>query len=88
MSGKDLKLSKYLLEEKTPDNNKTNLDDLQTTEHLSKLKNKLKVCSFVEKCITKAQKKKIIDDYLKNFTEAKEYSLQSMFSKILATISL
>ena len=82
MSGKDLKLRTYLLEEKAPDNRKTKLEDLQTTEHFCKLKNKLEVCSFVEKCITKAQKKKIIDDYLKNFTATKEYSYKSMFSKV------
>ena len=87
MSRKDSKLNSYFLEQryhKTSDNIKIRLEDLQTTEHL----NKLEVCSFVEKCITKAQKKKIIDDYLKNFTETKEYSFQSMFSTILNTFNL
>ena len=87
MSRKDSKFNSYFLEQryhKTADNIKIKLENLQTTEHLSKLE----VCSFVEKCITKAQKKKIIDDYLKNFTETKEYSFQSMFSTILNTFNL
>ena len=58
MSGKDLKRNSYWLKDrykKTIDVKSSKLEDLQTSEHLSKLG----VCSFVTKCILDAQKKKI-----------------------------
>ena len=60
MNGKDLKSFQCLLREnnkKTSNVNKNKTEDVQITELLSKLENKLEVCSFVENCITKAQEK-------------------------------
>ena len=83
MSGKDLKRNSYWLKDrckKTIDVKRSKLEDLQTSEHLSKLENKVEVCSFVTKCIIEAQKKKILENAFKNLTASKEYSNQSMFS--------
>ena len=73
MSEKDFNGNSYWLDKK---------HDLQITEHLSKHGNKLEVCSFVEKCKTKAQEKEKMKNSLKNLTATKEYSYISMFSKI------
>ena len=78
MSGKDLKRNSYWLKDrckKTIDVKRSKLEDLQTSEHLSKLE----VCSFVTKCILEAQKKKMIENAFKNLTASKEYFYQSMF---------
>ena len=80
MNGKDLKRNSYWLKErykKTIEVKNSKLEDLQTTENL----NKLEVCSFVQKCITIAQEKKIMENGMKNLTATKEYSFQGMFSK-------
>ena len=79
MSRKDLKRNSYWLKDrykKTIDVKSSKLEDLQTSEHLSKLG----VCSVVTKCILDAQKKKMMENALKNLTASKEYSNQSMFS--------
>ena len=83
MSRKDLKRNSYWLKDrykKTIDVKSSKLEDLQTSEHLSKLENKVGVGSFVTKCIIEAQKKKILENAFKNLTASKEYSNQSMFS--------
>ena len=84
MSGKDLKLNSCWFRErkkKTSDVKESKIEDLQATEHLSKHENKLKVCSFVQKCITNAQQKKTSEISLKNLTASKKFSYPSTFIK-------
>ena len=82
MSKNDLKRNSYWLRDrnkKTTGGSKSKLEYLQTTEHLSKHKNKIKFCTFVKSCITKAQKKKIMENSFRNLTASKNYSYPSMF---------
>ena len=88
MNEKDSKSYSYWLRE----NNKKTLDviqnkteDLQTTQHLIKQENKLEVCSFVEKCITKAQKISDGECY-EEFNSNQEIFEPSMFNKTKVTI--
>ena len=90
MSGRNLKRISYLLREKnkkTADVKKCKLEELHSIEQLNKHEIGLKSCSVVEKCITKAQEKKIIENAFKNLTVSK-YSIPSMFSKFKVIICL
>ena len=83
MSGNDLKRNSFWLKdryEKTADVKKSKLEHFQTTEHLTILDDKFEVCEFVEKCVTKAQQKKIFENAFINLTTTKEYSCPSMFN--------
>ena len=89
MNEKDLKISPYWLRhrnKKTAGGKKIKLEDLQTTEHLSKNENRLEVYSFIKKCILKAQQKHTIKNALNNSTASKKYSFPSMFSKFKIVI--
>ena len=91
MSGRNLKRISYLLREKnkkTADVKKCKLEELHSIEQLNKHEIGLKSCSVVEKCITKAQEKKFIENAFKNLTASKEYSIPSMFSKFQVIICL
>ena len=91
MSGKNLERISYLLREKnkkTADVKMCKLEEVHSIEHLNKHEIALKSCSVVEKCITKAQEKKIIENAFKNFTASKEYSFPSMFNKFQVILRL
>ena len=83
MDGNDLKHNSFLLKDrskKTADVKKSKLEHFQTTVYLTILEDKFEVCEFVGKCITKAQKKKLLENYFMNSKTSKEYSCPSMFS--------
>ena len=91
MSGNDLKRNSFWLKdryEKTADVKKSKLEHFQTTEHLTILDDKFEVCEFVEKCITKAQQKKILENAFMNSTTSKEYSCPSMFNNFRVLMHL
>ena len=76
MSGKALKRNSYWLRErnkKQTDVKKSKLEELHTTEHLSKNRIKLGKCSFVEKCCQKAKQKKISEKAVKIAKGSKEF---------------
>ena len=76
MSGNDLKRNSFWLKDtykKTADVRKSKLEHFQTTEHLTILEDKFEVCKFVEKCITKAQQKLILENAFMNLTKSKEH---------------
>ena len=91
MNGNDLKRNSFWLKDrskKMADVKKSKFKHSQTTEHLTILEDKFKNCEFVEKCFTKAQQKKILENTFMNLTASKEYSSQSMFSNFRVFINL
>ena len=91
MNRNDLKRNSFWLKDRyknTADVKKSKLEYFQTTEHLTILEDKLKVCEFVEKCITKAQHKKILENAFMSLTTSKEYSCLSKFSNFRVVIHL
>ena len=88
MFGKYLKSYSYWFgknNKKTADIIQNKIKDLQATEYLNKHEKAIEVCSFVEKCITKAQKISDGECY-EEFNSNQEIFEPSMFNKTKVTI--
>ena len=88
MSEKKSKRSPYRLREgnkKTYNEKKIRLEYEQQayTSH----QNKIEICSFVEKCLRKAQDKKVIEFKIRNLTKSMKNSYSGLEKKFLYTIN-